>query len=186
MGLGKTLGIVASLTTIAGFIFFVYDKTHIDPNREQLNRLTDLIETQKEQLLAQKQLVKIFSEENIIPMRLNQENNLADIEVDSNKQKNVTLNKSSPNKCSINNPTHELIVHSVNVRENSPTLGSLAPKKGIIFRGMEYKVIDIKKAGVFGLGTSWYEIEYCNRNNEKKDGWISTKLKDGTPTSKKL
>lgn len=166
---GKTIGILASITSIVGFSFIVYEKTQIDPSREQLNRLTKLIETQEEQLKVQKELVKIAKNNRFPPQA-------------TAPKANVTNEKT--NNCQLN-PSHKIVVGTLNIRENPPTLNSLAPKIDEIFKDVEFEIIRSKNAGIFGLGTDWYEIKYC-KNKKVYTGWISSKTTKGFDTSKKL
>ncbi|CDT37937.1 hypothetical protein VCR29J2_1000011 [Vibrio coralliirubri] len=58
---------------------------------------------------------------------------------------------------------------------------SLANWVGELQKGDKIRVLDSKSSGIFGLGTDWFQVEYCE--NQLKSGWISTKLEGGTPTT---
>ncbi|SHJ79335.1 hypothetical protein SAMN02745165_03198 [Malonomonas rubra DSM 5091] len=170
LGFGKAIGIIASITSIVGFAFVVYDKTQIDPNREQLNRLTKLIETQEEQLKVQRELVSLAKRNNFLTQ--------------SSAPKTDQNDTKKSAECQIES-SHKIIVASINVREDAPTLNSFAPKIDSISEGEKFEIIRSKSAGIFGFGTVWYEIKYC-KNNEPHTGWISSKLENGSNTTKKL
>jgi len=175
----KIIGIVAGVAGIIGTGLAAY--SHFT-GQEPDEQLTNLIVEERER---HSELVKVL--EKIASKGFTM--SVPDIQVEqpidaSNIGAGQPQDIQKENVCEVEEPSNVIIVSAINVRSGPAKFSSLASWLGALKKGDKIKVIKSKASGVFGLGTKWVNIQYCDKGI--KTGWISSKLEGGSPTMAEL
>lgn len=171
----KVIGIIAGIAGIIGAGVAVYSQfTGQEPN-QQLTIFMNDEQRRHDELIGV--LKEIARKDFNLPTPLNEGTKSTGepplTETDITKAKVSSA-------CVISDADNEVMVGAINVRSGPAQFSSLASWIGILAQGDKVKVIDSEASGIFGLGTIWVKIEYCDK--EIKRGWISTKLEGGDST----